>query len=161
MAYITNCVVWNWYYNATSSASFLQPYAIYKNNVIGGYYPGSTSFNASSFSEFYNNLFINVSNVSSESYNILVNFPSGCVNSGNISRKNWSAYYASEDSVMTYPAASMKTTVAGQDGTPIGITGGTGFSEWPSIPRITSKTIDSSTDADGKINVKIAVKVEQ
>ena len=55
----------------------------------------------------------------------------------------------------------MKVTKLGQDGKPVGINGGTGFSVWPAIPRITSKTIDSSTDAEGKINVKIAVKVQQ
>ena len=150
LAYITNCVIWHW---------GAQPYAIYKNNVLGYDSSGNKSTTPSSQSEFYNNLFIN-SYSSSTSYTYTVTFPSGCINSGNISGKNWSAYYV-KDNVYTYPAANMKTTVTGQDGTPIGITGGTGFYKWPAIPRITGKTIDSSTDAAGKLNVKIAVKAEQ
>ena len=49
----------------------------------------------------------------------------------------------------------------GDDGTPVGITGGSGFSPYPSIPRITSKQIDSKTDAQGKLNVKITVSTEE
>ena len=48
----------------------------------------------------------------------------------------------------------------GDDGTPVGITGGSGFSPYPSIPRITSKQIDSKTDSEGKLNVKITVSTE-
>ena len=153
IAYITNCVVWNWY-----SSSSNQPYAIYKNNVLACWESGSRSIEASAYSEFYNNLFINRYN---STYIFTVTFPSGCINSGNINDKNYSAYYTTSDK--SYPAPQMKAgaTALGQDGTPIGIYGGTGFSEYPSIPRITSKTIDSSTDAGGKLNVKIAVKVEQ
>ena len=49
----------------------------------------------------------------------------------------------------------------GDDGTPVGITGGSGFSPYPSIPRITSKQIDSKTDSEGKLNVKITVSTEE
>ena len=49
----------------------------------------------------------------------------------------------------------------GNDGTVVGPYGGTGFSLNPSIPRIVESKIDSSTDADGKLNVKIKVEVNQ
>ena len=47
----------------------------------------------------------------------------------------------------------------GMDGTVVGILGGTGFSKFPSIPRITSSTIDSHTDSQGKFNVKISATI--
>lgn len=145
IAYIANCVVWSW--------SNKQPYAIYKNNVLGNDSYGST-ITADKNSEFYYNLFVNTYNTAS---NATVSFPNGCVSEGNIINKNYSTYFTS----INYPASTMKVTELGQDGKPVGINGGTGFSKWPAIPRITSKTIDSSTDAEGKINVKIAVKVQQ
>ena len=49
----------------------------------------------------------------------------------------------------------------GDDGTVVGPYGGTGFSIAPSIPRIVESKIDSNTDADGKLNVKIKVEVNQ
>ena len=145
IAYITNCVIWNWYHS--------QPYAIYKNNVLGNDY--TSTITADVNSEFYYNLFVNTYDIYK---NTTVCFPNGCVNEGNTINKNYTEYFTSKS---VYPASAMKVTKLGQDGKPVGINGGTGFSVWPAIPRITSKTIDSSTDAEGKINVKIAVKVQQ
>jgi len=159
LAYITNCVIWAWrlYSGGSWSNTYVAPFAIYKNNVIGIYSNSSSNYLAALPSEFYYNLFINTYDSSKAN---TVAFPYGMNVLGNITGKNYSSYYSSTSS---FPASDMKsgTSINGQDGTPIGIKGGTGFSEWPSIPRITSKTIDSSTDAEGKINVKIAVKVEQ
>lgn len=146
IAYIANCVVWDWYKS--------QPYAIYKNNVLCN--SETNTIKADVNSEFYYNLFVNTAGTS-QTYT--VSFPNGCVNEGNIINKNYTTYFTSKN---FYPATmAFITIVRGQDGKRVGINGGTGFSEWPAIPRITSKTIDSSTDAEGKINVKIAVKVQQ
>lgn len=57
--------------------------------------------------------------------------------------------------------APIITTIKGDDGTVVGPYGGTGFSVNPSIPRIADSKIDSNTDADGKLNVKIKVEVNQ
>jgi hypothetical protein len=58
-----------------------------------------------------------------------------------------------------YPAKPQNAPY-GDDGTVVGPYGGTGFSQYPAIPRIISKDIDGKTDEDGKINVKIEVKAE-
>jgi len=47
----------------------------------------------------------------------------------------------------------------GDDGTMVGPYGGTGFSSTPNIPRIVESEIDSSTDAEGKLNVRIKVEL--
>ena len=64
------------------------------------------------------------------------------------------------NSFYEYPAHPLDAPL-GSDGTAVGPYGGTGFSEYPAIPRIISKSIDSNSNAEGKINVKITVKAEQ
>ena len=158
IAHITNCVVWSWY--SQSNNSYKQPYAIYLNNVLGGFNGSSNaSITNSTYSEFYYNLFINIYS-SSTAITFSATFPNGCVNKGNVSGKNWSDYYS--DYIWKYPAANMKSgaTMLGMDGTTVGLWGGSGFSYSPAIPRVTSSTIDNATDADGKINVKISAKAE-
>jgi hypothetical protein len=59
----------------------------------------------------------------------------------------------------SYPAQP-KNAPNGDDGTVVGPYGGTGFSEYPAIPRIISKDIDGKTNDEGQINVKIEVKAE-
>ena len=83
-----------------------------------------------------------------------VYYKSGCQNAGNT--KKTRVYVVSGTQ---YPAV-LTNPGYGQDGTLRGPQGGTGFSSYPSIPRITSKTIDSNTDADGNLNVKITVKAQ-
>ena len=148
LAYITNCVVWEY-------KGGKRPYAIYKNSMLGSNSPYE-SLDLYSSSEFYNNIFFNTYS----SYKFTASFPSGCINEGNINGKNWSDYFTSLDTF--YPAPHFKDGVnpLGQDGTQIGIYGGTGFSEYPNIPRVLNKEVDSNTNAEGKINVKITVKAE-
>ena len=83
-----------------------------------------------------------------------VYFNSGCQNAGNTKKARSSVVSGTQ-----YPAV-LTNPGYGQDGTLRGPQGGTGFSSYPSIPRVTSKTIDSNTDADGKLNVKITVKAQ-
>ncbi len=84
----------------------------------------------------------------------------GCINSGNTDSGTSSNYLAeSSNFIGNYKAHSFNKK--GDDGTPVGITGGSGFSPYPSIPRITSKQIDSKTDSNGKLNVKITVTTEE
>ncbi len=65
------------------------------------------------------------------------------------------------ESVPWYDPAYINTTVLGDDGTVVGPYGGTGFSLYPSIPRITESKIDTYTNGEGKLNVKVKVEVGQ
>ena len=152
MAYITNCVVWRWYNYLKNSIS-TQPYAVYKNNYLGILMRGALSLSIDSGSEFYNNRFFSTPE-SSTIEKLFLEFIPGCVN-----EENYKAAYLPTEKLNEYPAHPTYKTV-GSDGTPIGPYGGTGFSEYPAIPRITSKSIDANSDAEGKINVKITVKAE-
>lgn len=172
LAYITNCVVWNWvrfYYVSSSSgyqenSNYKRPYAIYKNNYLGMYKDEAAgrTIALSSPSEFYNNLFCQTymkqDYQDSEPYSFLkyisITYGTGCVHEGNVKGdQKFNKYFE-------YPAHPIDAPL-GSDGTAVGPYGGTGFAEYPAIPRITSKTIDSNSDAEGKINVKITVKAEQ
>ncbi len=149
---IINCVI----YDLST-----QPYAIYKNNVIGDDFRGilvSLEFQSSFFchypSEFYYNRFF-----STTTYNVQIDYGS-CLNEGNGK--------CSYMDINAYPAYSKTGSYGngtilpdGDDGTPVGIYGGSGFSPYPAIPRILSKSVDAYTNDEGKINVKIEVKAEQ
>lgn len=150
-AYITNCVVWEWVnYNSNFSK---QPTAIYKNNMLGIYIPNFVGRDLKLYSpsEFYNNRFFS-SNKGDYLGIIEIDYGT-CVDKENAKEiLKFNKYFE-------YPAHPIDAPL-GSDGTPIGPYGGTGFSEYPAIPRITSKTIDANSDAEGKINVKITVKAE-
>ena len=126
------------------------PYAIYKNNIIRYRDTNSTVngfFNGESPREYYNNVILGYTDL---------NFHNGCVNEGNkIGDMSILDYGKCQ-----YPAHPIDAPL-GSDGTVVGPYGGTGFSEYPAIPRIISKSIDSNSNAEGKINVKITVKAEQ
>lgn len=169
IAYITNCVVWNWvyYYNGgynDETPTYKRPYAIYKNNYLCIYKVDNRAktLTLSSPSEYYNNMFcqryMKKDFDDSEAYSyiqfVTIAFENGCINENNI--KGDQKFNKFEE----YPAHPIDAPL-GSDGTAVGPYGGTGFAEYPAIPRITSKTIDSNSDAEGKINVKITVKAEQ
>ena len=139
---VTNCVIYS---------SGRLPYAIYKNNLLGY---SSTSSSAvircEAPSEFYNNVAFSTS-----SYSVRFNFVTGCLNNDNVVKP----YSQVLDGTESYPAVP-KDVPDGDDGTPVGPFGGSGFSLLPSIPYIVSSTIDNSTNDEGKINVKITVGVE-
>ena len=65
------------------------------------------------------------------------------------------------EDVQWYDPAYINTTALGDDGTVVGPYGGTGFSLYPSIPRITESKIDTYTDGEGMLNVKVKVEVGQ
>jgi hypothetical protein len=60
-----------------------------------------------------------------------------------------------------FDSAYVKVDAKGDDGKPVGLYGGTGFSPHPNIPRIVDSQIDSNTDEAGKLNVKIKVEVNK
>ena len=65
------------------------------------------------------------------------------------------------EDVPWYDPNYIKTTALGDDGKVVGPYGGTGFSLYPSVPRITESKIDTYTDGEGKLNVKVKVEVGQ
>lgn len=179
IAYITNCVIYQLCYNHGSPKpttgtgedySPSIPKAVYKNNIIGTDVTNYTYANLycyyvihfTSPSEFYGNAFANIGYcfMSGSQYQVqptrsnMYVFDSGCQNSSNTTFA-WKDILTSNQ----YPSTP-KNPGNGQDGTIRGPYGGTGFKLYPAIPRIISKTIDSSTDAEGKVNVKLTVKIE-
>ena len=144
---ILNCVIY--YYPNT-----LTPHAIYKNCLIGRNASAYdyTTIRCESPSEFYYNAFYMDANSTWSSYDLKINYSTGCNNSGNVNLNKRSIS-------VSFPA-NENNVGNGDDGTPIGIYGGTGFSKYPAIPRIVNKTIDSSINDEGKINVNIEVKAE-
>lgn len=153
---ILNCVIYYYgdsndgkisYYTYYSSAR--QPYAIYKNNILGTYQYATEGLPAKSPSEFYYNVGYQ------ENSNTSFKYGEGCVNMGNRIMKDEDLF----GTIKLYPAQPQNAP-NGDDGTPVGPFGGSGFSYDPSIPLVYSSDIDSSTNDEGKINVKIVVGVE-
>ena len=155
VGYISNCYINRFFARSWSSDDQL-PYAIYKNNVLGIDYNSYSGYSCElkSPSEFYNNYFSYIGSYSSSMVSIYIT--TGCINQGNVFSEN--VTYTSNNAPTNFITDSFG--MLGDDGTPIGITGGSGFSPYPSIPRITSKQIDSKTDSEGKLNVKITVSTE-
>lgn len=148
---ILNCVV---YFYASWYDIHKRPYAIYKNCLLGAEaLMGSTAtVSCPAPSEFYYNVGFFVKN-----------------NSGTVNFETTSASLASNNSGGTYGdifngemlfPAKPQNIPNGDDGTVVGPYGGTGFSQYPAIPRIISKNIDTHTNDEGKLNVKIVVKAE-
>lgn len=141
--FVTNCVIWYWRWSGG-----YQPYGVYMNNALGVY--DSDKYTCPSSSEFYYNLFFKTYACKGS-----ISFANGCIQEGNEgSDPLIFTKYFSEN--LTYPSGELIISSMGMDGTTKGIYGGIGFTAMPSIPRITSRTIDSCTDAQGNINVKIS-----
>lgn len=183
IAYISNCVIYGFVYSHSSVSSntsgkanvFIPiiPIAVYKNNILcvdisnyyiryaePKYYFNDIYFNSPS--EFWYNKFAIINYINSTSGGTVRSVTSsqiayypGCQNSG-----NEVSTLSSVITSTTYPS-NPTSTGNGQDGTVRGPKGGTGFSLYPNIPRITSSKIDSYTDNDGKLNVTIKVAVPE
>lgn len=140
---ILNTVIYEWDGGA--------PYAIYRNCLMGhSYYNGFNSYlQLKKPSEFYYN--IGFTTDKAISFKVV----GECINVNNQILK----YEDLFNKTMTFPAKPQNAPT-GDDGTVVGPYGGTGFSQYPAIPRIISKDIDGKTNDEGQINVKIEVKAE-
>lgn len=155
------------------------PHAVYKNCLMGVYMKEGNEIydNSKEFGyEFYNNVFFRGIGWSNDKgredgrWNIVLsldknsqwttpelNWQESQTCKGNIAISYDDVFGESDEENPLY--APIVTTIKGDDGTVVGPYGGTGFSINPSIPRIVESKIDSNTDADGKLNVKIKVEV--
>ena len=155
---ISNCVIYYYgWWGASANEKNAQPFAIYKNNVLGSYFYSRWLDNHNNIpcyspSEYYNNVGFNINPGVEEAFYF---DPTGCVNSNNQVMTYENLFNTKE----VYPA-NPQNVPNGDDGTSVGPYGGSGFSQYPAIPRILSKSIDSKTNDEGKINVKIEVKAE-
>ena len=158
MAYIINCFITN--FNASDK---YQPYAIYRKNIIqfirqsGSYYT-DYRINLYSPSEYYDNAFLTIRFYYSGSYH----YHSYSETSGLVFVDN-DNYMSVDGATEGTPSTRVPnyTTYLAKDKTYRGPAGGIGVSDYPAIPRIVNKTIDSNTDSEGKLNISITVKAEQ
>lgn len=160
VANITNCFVWQFYRYTTGS--WILPYAIYKNNILGlDIYSWNNNNHSVTFtapSEFYSNYFYRLSSysnytVSTIQYYVSYLFGTGCINIANVGATGSSIV----TKVFTFPNTMSQTV----EGVTVGITGGEGFNKYPGIPRVLTSTIDAQTDDKGKLNASITVQAEK
>ncbi len=155
VANITNCYIVHFY--EYSNSTYQRPYAVYKNNILRLHISSSSnaSVSFSSPSEFYYNLFFQTQSYSSgTSYGLVsYSFNAGCVNKGNNSSgKQYVTSFIDKSTGGEF------SSIKGEDGTLVGVSGGEGWQEYPGIPRITSMSIDAQTDDKGKLNATINVQ---
>ena len=148
---ITNCYVAQ-FGGSTGS----QPYGIYKNNVLRLYSTNAASYTYTinlAYSEYHYNYFYKTKG-SNYSIDYTINYATSSMNDHNTIG---SIVF---DNEFSYPCSD-NFNKTGQDGTNLGITGGTGFNQWPGIPRVVTATIDAQTDDKGKLNASFTVSPEK
>ena len=154
------------------------PCAVYKNCLIGTCFKENENevYDNSYYCEFYNNVFFGGLNWYNDKarvdgrYNIVLtknedtswqtpvlNWTDSQTCKGNTTA-SYDAIFGNSDEENPL-LAPIITTITGDDGKVVGPYGGTGFSWNPSIPRIVESKIDSYTDAEGKLNAKIKVEL--
>lgn len=155
-ALIENCNVAEFReWDSSGTYHYTQPYAIYRNCLLGLYSQGFSSTSpALSFyspSEFHNCAFLesfyyNSTSNFSKSWTISFN---SCNTSNNLIAYKYSV---SAISALTgYDSFTLYTYNSKSYGPD-------NHKEYPAIPAITSSTIDTKTDADGNLHVKIVAK---
>ncbi len=135
--------------------------ALFRNNIITGICKGNfcanRNGNLSFSSTAYNNIFFNGSGI----IGVVVQSANIQSNSNLIFGKeiDTNSYSDTETYELTDDA---KTTYLGTDGTQVGIYGGeTPFSDIPTNPQITAKSIDAKSSVDGKLKVNITVEAQK
>lgn len=175
---VLNCVVYRAQYYDDINIHFVKLLSEYRNSIMGFFcYGGKRDYDywwndylLVCFSSFAskiangNNLgFLYPFHWDGNSF-ILIDYLKTCVpkNSEIGDSGNYDSYAnIFDDNLPWYDPNYIKTTVTGDDGTVVGPYGGTGFSLYPSIPRITESKIDTYTNGEGKLNVKVKVEVGQ
>ena len=151
LALVENCNVALFKRYWANSSYYRQPYAIYRNCFLGLYnqnsrtYTETPTFAPYSPSEFYDNYFgCSYSNGATSSYIRYWKIDYGsCTNSGN-SSGTW-------DSISLESGVPRYDSFTQYDGR-----GPVDHKGYPAIPSITSSEIDTKTDAEGNLHVKIS-----
>ncbi len=144
------------------------PYGVFKNNVImySGNYDSATNNDDNIYllsqkyaSSYIHNAWCRFEPWSGANCNTERNYGSlaSVINDVQIPIDNIFAEFNYQS--LRFPAYPINPGL-GSDGTPRGPLGGTGFTDRPSIPRITGRDIDLNPDSIGNINVKISVSAE-
>lgn len=135
----------------------------FKNNVMyhGEYYNNNTyALSSSVNNSYYNNLYNSRHRA----------IPASCVQEGNYSyEKNYSsdflnAIFGNGNNFLnsSYDLTEEGKKFKGIDDTEVGIHGGSlPFTDVPSTPQITQKSIAAQSDANGKLSVKIVVEAQK
>jgi hypothetical protein len=140
---VVNCIITHQVHEAIT--------AFYKNNIFYGVTNGNS---ISSLCSAYNNVFL------SGSYaNVLVQSGNQHSDSDTLFGQDVGTTYS--DSLTYELTESAKITFLGTDGFQVGIYGGTSpFTNVPTNPQVTQKTIDAKSSVDGKLNVSIKVEAQ-
>lgn len=146
---ITNCVIYSFYSGKNIKA-------IYRNNILCILDYSNNSIECTEPSEFYNNIAMNLSMFGHGVW-VSFHFSNNCINNNNSIFDSANFF---NNGTQYYPAQT-KNEPTGDDGTKVGIYGGTGFTPLPSIPSITEKYIDSATNEEGLIHVELKAKVNK
>lgn len=181
-AYFCNCLIYCWAYweknGSKTKYSLRQPVGIYKNCILGTSYmyeQGPVSFgewnratqNSPNLYEYYNNVWFrytlphNEMSEHEEYKTIELSYCSEVLDETQTHKggvlSTWAELF-DEDATNWWEWIKADIPFKGDDGKVVGPYGGTGFSINPSVPRIVESKIDSNTDADGKLNVRIKVE---
>lgn len=176
LATITNCFV-DWFYRSGNTDAYwiIQPQAVYTNCILGldAYTEGSPEYQSSGLpevqwkapSEFHYNYFYRFNLEHYSEYYVPFSFASNCVNEGNEVNSANSSAVSCEGNYYDFTPVCVgwfreRTTWApmtGSDGTPVGITGGTGYSQYPGIPKTYLGWAGQPTNIAGQLKRNIYV----
>lgn len=163
--YLVNNVIYLINSKGYASKDYTLPYGIFTNNIFvyGSYADGEANGNLQTLSQKYANTYLNNAwvrcSVSSYNYNNNRNYGTLASVIDDVTIPQDKIFAEFNWQSLQFPAYPINPGL-GSDGTPRGPLGGTGFTDRPSIPRITGRDIDLNPDAGGKLNVKITVSAE-
>ena len=169
---LTNSFI-EWYYrNGNTSSSFIcQPYGIYTNCILGldadtrdapeYQITGLPEYQFEAPSQFYYNYIFRFNLKNDPNYYVPYSFAPGCINVQNeVNSENSSAVWCYADHPYSYTplcytpwetGSDWVPPMTGSDGTPVGLTGGTGFSTQSGIPKISLGSSKVPTDITGQL----------
>ena len=174
MATITNCYI-DWFYRNEEYSSFItQPYAIYTNCILGldAFTRGAPEYQISGLpeyqftapSEFHYNYIYRINSYSYPEYFVPSSFAPGCVDDHNQSNCDTASAVTCDNVYHSTPLCygffylaydDFAPPMNGSDGTPVGVTGGTGYSYHPGIPVVSIGWAVRKSDKNGLLEKRI------
>ena len=162
---LTNCFVEEFYRNGEVLFYTYKPHGIFTNCILGldadtqsapeYQITGLPEYQFKAPSEFYYNYIFRFNSRNDSNYYVPYSFAPDCINEHNeVNSENSSAVWCYEDHPYSYTpscytpwetGSNWVPPMTGSDGTPVGLTGGSGFSTTPGIPTI---SVSSATPSD-------------